>query len=147
MKDTIIFDLDGTLANIEHRLHYVKDGNSDWDGFFEACMDDEPILETIEIYNMIWMEGGARGYDVGIYSGRSDQVMDETRWWLNEYLPGYDFLRMREAGDHQPDWKLKRSWAEEVKDKVLCVFDDRNQVVDMWRSLGTKCYQVAPGGL
>jgi hypothetical protein len=31
------------------------------------------------------------------------------------------------------------------KDRILCVFDDRQKVVDMWRDNGIDCFQVAPG--
>jgi phosphoglycolate phosphatase-like HAD superfamily hydrolase len=43
---TVIFDLDGTLADLTHRLHYVKNGNRNWDKFFEECDKDLPIPEA-----------------------------------------------------------------------------------------------------
>jgi hypothetical protein len=30
-------------------------------------------------------------------------------------------------------------------DDIVCVFDDRQKVVDMWRDMGLTCMQVAPG--
>lgn len=36
----IIVDLDGTLANIDHRLHYIKQNKPDWNAFYGACKDD-----------------------------------------------------------------------------------------------------------
>ena len=49
-----------------------------------------------------------------------------------------------------PDNELKRKWfddliGEDDKDQVLCVFDDRQKVVDMWRELGLTCMQVDKG--
>jgi hypothetical protein len=53
---------------------------------------------------------------------------------------------MRAASDFTPDEELKRQWIEEYKlEHILCIFDDRKKVVDMWRSLGLTCFQVAPG--
>ena len=48
------------------------------------------------------------------------------------------------------DDKLKQKWFDDLigqdnKDQVLCVFDDRDKVVQMWRDMGLTCMQVAPG--
>jgi hypothetical protein len=55
---------------------------------------------------------------------------------------------MREAGDHRPDWIVKKEIYNNLISKefdVKLVFDDRQQVVDMWRSIGLTCFQVAEG--
>jgi hypothetical protein len=55
---------------------------------------------------------------------------------------------MREAGDSRKDSIVKQELYEkhiEPSYDVFVVLDDRNQVVDMWRSLGLVCLQVAPG--
>ena len=56
---------------------------------------------------------------------------------------------MRTIGDSTPDEILKRQWYEELpqndKERLVCVFDDRQKVVDMWRSIGVTCLQVAAG--
>ena len=45
------------------------------------------------------------------------------------------------------DSALKQMWLDTLidKDDVFAVFDDRQQVVDMWRSNGLTCFQVADG--
>ena len=40
---TIICDIDGTLADLHHRLHHIKNGNKNWDAFFAEVKDDLPI--------------------------------------------------------------------------------------------------------
>lgn len=57
-------------------------------------------------------------------------------------------LFMRKDGDFRPDWEVKKEiYEKELKDKyeILGVFEDRTQVVQMWRSLGLTCYQVCEG--
>ena len=45
-----------------------------------------------------------------------------------------------------PDNDLKQGWLDTIgKDNVAMVFDDRQQVVDMWRQNGLTCFQVADG--
>ena len=141
----VIFDLDGTLALIQHRRHFVEGDKKDWPAFFAACEDDEPNIPVIETYNAL----RDQGHTMWIYSGRSDEVQNDTVSWLYEHDIEFSRLRMREAGDHQPDEKLKMSWLK--KDfpvgyrNILCVFEDRNRMVKMWRGEGISCFQVAPG--
>ena len=54
MKSSVcIFDIDGTLANCDHRLHYVKNKPKNWDAFYSECMDDHviwPVAEILELF-------------------------------------------------------------------------------------------------
>lgn len=184
MKPLYIFDLDGTLALIEHRRHFLSkcgecggDGvienrdqnpkptrNSevewidchsckgggkfkpDWKAFFAACIDDQPNTPVIDTLHAL-IEGGA---DVEVWSGRSSEVMEQTKQWLQDHL-GVEDLRlcMRVEGDFTPDEILKRSWLESMSSRdrrrLVAVFDDRDKVVAMWRAAGVACFQVAPG--
>lgn len=36
----VVFDLDGTLADGDHRLHHITGETKDWRAFFAACGDD-----------------------------------------------------------------------------------------------------------
>jgi len=141
----VIFDLDGTLALIDHRRHLVENrqaSNDDWRTFFAACIDDEPNVPVITILQSLKYQG----FEIIIFSGRSDEVRPQTENWLQKHNIPYDRLVMRKEGDHRPDEKLKRNWLKGMdKSKILCVFDDRDKVVRMWREEGLTCFQVAPG--
>lgn len=143
-KKIIIFDLDGTLALIEHRRHLVSDGNNKWDEFYRECINDEMNYPVCVIFASL----ARAGYDVQIWSGRSDAVREQTESWLMDVL-GFNreiTLRMRPRGDCTPDDALKGRWLLEVGAKnILMVFDDRQKVVDMWRRYGVTCLQVAEG--
>ena len=176
MKPLYIFDLDGTLALIEHRRHFVerpacphcgwfkdcdhkRDGTRpaftpDWRSFFAACVDDAPNAPVIDTFRALKKAGA----EVWIWSGRSDEVRKETEAWLRKHkllsrapacFSAPESFRMRKAGDHQDDVALKSSWISEIEppewDRLTAVFDDRKRVVDMWRSSGVACFQVAPG--
>lgn len=158
-KPLYIFDLDGTLALIEHRRHFVEGPKKDWPAFFAACVDDQPNLPVIRTLQAL-RSGGA---EIWIWSGRSDEVKTQTVEWLCKHgcfgwptntLPAWPFgaperFRMRKAGDYQPDVKLKYGWLADLeppeRSRLTAVFDDRQSVVDMWRAAGVPCFQVAPG--
>lgn len=157
MKRVYIFDLDGTLALNEHRQHFVRNGNKDWDAFFEACDKDEPNMPVINTLRNLRKYGGV---EIWIWSGRSKSVLGKTMDWLwvhgimddrtFRYLGRDDNrFRMREEGDNTPDTDLKKSWLDQLDDidrkRIVAVFDDRNSVVKMWRQEGISCFQVAEG--
>jgi len=70
----VIFDLDGTIALIDHRRHFVEGKNKDWDMFFKACVNDEPNKPVIEILNILSL----KGYIIIIVSGRSADMRDRN---------------------------------------------------------------------
>ena len=153
MKPLYIFDLDGTLALIEHRRKYVERprGEQDWKEFYAACVHDVPNEPVIRI-----MESLRRFADVWIFSGRSDEVAAQTIDWLVKHTSFMRWeltlgqeLTMRQEGDYTPDDVLKKRWLdsmlEEDRRRLVAVFDDRDRVVQMWRKAGFTCLQVAAG--
>ena len=147
-KDKIvIFDLDGTLALIDDRrdLATKDNGKFDWDVFFnpDNISLDLPNVPVIQMANILHKQG----FRIFILSGRSDVTHQATVDWLNDNGVWWDHLVMRPQNQlYLPDNDLKQGWLDTIgKDNVAMVFDDRNQVVDMWRQNGLTCFQVADG--
>ena len=163
-KDVILCDLDGTLADVNHRLHFINnpDGTkktrkeSDWDSFHTECINDAPNRDVIEIMESLirgaWMGCNICGsYERKVYflSGRNDVVRAETVEWLQKHVhEDWDYeelLIMRKNGDFRPETEVKLEMVRELgltPDDVLCILDDRQCVVDMWRANGFRCLQV-----
>jgi hypothetical protein len=139
----VAFDLDGTLCNIEHRLHYIHNKPSNWPAFFRACVDDKPVFPIIRVAEAMWNAG----HTIELWSGRSDVVREQTEACLKEWGVKYHILRMRRDGDYRADNVVKGEWYDSLAphEKPALAFDDRQQVVDMWRSRSVLCAQVAPG--
>lgn len=144
-KKIIVFDLDGTLANIEHRLHFIQGEKKDWDAFYAACINDKPIWPVIDAnWALVAANQIFRG-EIVILTGRSRAVEHETQEWLEYFSIDYDELVMRSPKDYRPDHEFKRQWAEPYKHRIHSVYEDRSRVVQMWRELGVTCFQVANG--
>ncbi len=135
----IIFDLDGTLADCEHRRHFVDKGKlckwshsndgeyytdglmgnkvdwkPNWNAFYEACDYDEPIESVISVFTQL-METSYN--QISIWSGRCESVKDKTLKWLHDYVPRsirIEELKMRPVGDYTPDDELKERWLDEA---------------------------------
>lgn len=136
----VVFDLDGTLALTEHRVHHLSGARKNWRAFYAACDQDglsHPIIQTLLALD-------AAGNEVEIWSGRSDEVQDKTTAWLEAHGLGHIPIRTRKEGDHRADTVVRAEWLDEGRTPDL-VFEDRASVVQMWRSRGITCAKVAPG--
>lgn len=159
MKSVYIFDIDGTIADCSHRLHHIQppaglihfepgetDWKPDWDTFYSLCVNDKPIDNVCHLLRILQMKPYI---EIIFITGRSEKWREHTVEWLKRQgclHPVY--LLMRADGDHRPDYEIKKEiYDEHIKDKfnVLGVFEDRDQVVQMWRNMGLTCYQVADG--
>lgn len=144
MRPLYIFDLDGTLADISHRRHFVENKANRWTEFYAACTKDAPNRPVI-----LTAQALAGDNEIWIFSGRSDEVWPQTRSWLLFNSVPYDHLQMRPEGDYTPDDVLKKQWLDNMlvddRERLVAVFEDRDRMVRMWRAAGVPCFQVAPG--
>ena len=166
MKNTVIFDLDGTLANIDvRRKKSLKpNGKMDWDIFFDPLnvlrldIANEPVIKMAQMFHK-------DGFKVVIFSGRNDRSFHMTKLWLEQRDVPFDLLVMRPDKFQADSWpiangnsatKEMRFMPDEILkknmldtfvdiDDVFLVVDDRNKVVKMWRDLGLDVFQVADG--
>lgn len=139
-----LVDIDGTIANNEHRIHYITNGHKDWDKWHANAHKDEPIEQMVEILDL------AYGADIKIVlcTGRDEKCREDTLEWLNEHEIPYNALYMRKLGDRRDDDIVKFELLERIYEdgyQPVLVFDDRDRVVKMWRAAGLRCFQVAPG--
>lgn len=140
----VIFDIDGTLANCNHRRHFVEGKKKDFDSFYNAMADDTVNENIKNICNLLW----SNGFHIIICTGRPEEYRFITQKWLADNGIDYVELLMRpDERRHNPDYEVKRDMLGEILDvrEVLMAFDDRDQVVKMWRANGIQCLQVAEG--
>lgn len=140
----IIFDIDSTLANTDHRHHFLHETPKNWKAFFEASVDDTPIMPTVEMYRALY---GVHTSKVEIWTGRPEIYRVTTRDWLRKHVgPStlYCPLKMRAHKDQRDDTVVKLEFID-PDDPPDLIFEDRDRVVRAFRRLGYTVYQVAPG--
>lgn len=150
-KQIVVVDLDGTLCNIDHRLHYVNGAKKDWKNFNKEIPND-PVnawcSDIINAYEVRHEEFGSPCPTIVFCSGRDDSNRKNTQNWLDKHLFGGIPLFMRPRDDFRQDSIIKEIILDfELKPKydILFAIDDRQQVVDTWRKHGIVCLQCAPG--
>lgn len=140
----IIFDIDGTLADLTHRRHFVASKPKNWDAFQALAHKDVPFEPVAVLARSL----ATLAHRIVLCSGRGEQERPVTEAWLAQHQITHERLYMRAEGDYRADDLIK----EELLDHILSdgfspqiVFDDRARVVAMWRRRGLICAQVAEG--
>ena len=141
--DLVIFDLDGTLANVKHREPLIDGTFAGWHRYNCACIDDTLYSRVAEVAKAL----NRQGYAFWVASGRPVEMMAATRYWFHAYCVVPDRIILRPVGDERPSAELKRSWLHDgtiPRECVLCVFDDDPAAVAMWRAEGLTCFACGP---
>jgi hypothetical protein len=142
----IVFDIDGTLANIEHRLDYVRSKPKNWAAFDAGIPNDKVNRFVAEAFHSL----SAARNTIVLASGRSERSREATVAWLTKNnLHTWDNLYMRKADDFRSDDIVKREMLDQIiadyGRKPDMVFDDRPRVVRMWRDAGIFVFNVYQG--
>lgn len=140
IKKAIIIDLDGTLADCEHRVHHLHKTPKDWKSFYSGLINDELNSWCHDLMKAM----KNTGFELLIVTGREETYRQESISWLEKYNIEYDALYMRGKKDYREDSEIKKEiYLDKIKDKydVSFVLDDRLSVVKMWRELGLTCLQ------
>lgn len=144
MKDTYVFDLDGTLADGRHRLHLLPHADvahktQSWDTFNLAADKDMPFLDNIALMNQLYQLGKR----IIILTGRCDIAKHITEKWLWEHGCNFNQLIMRPQDDHRKDIQFKEEKLKEIGlQRIVACFDDLEHVAKHIRSLGVTCHLV-----
>lgn len=143
-RNCIIFDLDGTICDVAHRRQFVATKPRNWDAWNKGLVNDTPIPAVKFVYQALRHQYES---DLIIVSGRSDDYKEQTIKWLTDNEIFYDEIYMRKYKDHRDDSIVKGEIADEIQKthNIICVFDDRKRVVDMWINRGIWVFDCGQG--
>ena len=144
MIKVIVFDIDGTLVDIEHRRKFVASKPKNWKAFTAGIPLDTPHEEIIFLAKIFYKHN----HRIILCSGRGEESRQATEDQMQKFDVAFDALYMRQQGDYRQDSIVKVELLQQIRDKYgnpYLWFDDRQQVVDAIRAAGVKVLQVAPG--
>lgn len=139
--ECILVDLDGTLADCDHRRGHLE--QKDWDTFFRL-MGADPVNRWCRYL----IQTRSDHVEIVIVTGRPERWRQVTEDWLDTHQITRAALFMRPENDFRKDDVVKE---EILKQQILprwrpfFAIDDRRQVVDMWRRNGIVTLQCAEG--
>ena len=139
----VIVDIDNTLSVNKKRYELAtkSDGSIDWDVLYDYdnVISDEPNYPMIDIVNGLHSK-----YEIYILTSRPRMILNSTQDWLEIHRVKYDALFMRSEENHYiKDVELKQKMYNDfIKDDVFCAFDDRQNIIDLWTSLGIPSFKV-----
>jgi hypothetical protein len=129
-----IFDVDGTLANVDPYLHHVRGSNRDYEAFHEASIDALPNIEVVEMLNHAFFDQ----MHVIIVTSRKEVWRGLTSYWLAKNDIGHHALYMRSDNDNRPDYEVKKDILLKIKKhwNVIHAVDDNPNVIKLWEDYG-----------
>lgn len=133
-RPVAVIDIDGTVADVQHRLHLLdSDSPTKWADFFDAAGDDPVLPDGAELAHEL-----AADHDIVWLTGRPVRLAELTRRWLAEHgLPQGELL-MQPQGDKRPARlvKLERVLELQQRRTVVLIVDDDPRVVSQLREAG-----------
>ncbi|WP_174861384.1 phosphatase domain-containing protein [Embleya hyalina] len=128
-----VFDLDGTVADTRHRLHFVEARPRDWDAFFAAAAQDAPLAEGVELART-----SAEAHEVVYMTGRPERCRRDTVDWLDRHGLPAGRLLMRAERDRRPARVAKPELLRKLARgrTVAMVVDDDALVCDAYQAAG-----------
>tara|TARA_B100001057_G_C22857721_1_gene953312 strand:+ start:183 stop:608 length:426 start_codon:yes stop_codon:yes gene_type:complete len=139
MKKIILCDIDGTIANNDHRQHFLQ-GKKDWDGFFSELKNDLPIKKII---NQI-IDLQSKGKKIIFITGRPERYRHSTEKWLSKYFTFEIEVIMRKDNDRKNKLVTKKEMFDLRfnSDEIYCCFENDDLLIDLWTSLGIDTIKV-----
>lgn len=125
-----IYDVDGTLANVDPYLHYVRGSNRDYDAFHEASIGALPNVEVVEMLNNSVNDK----HSILIVTSRKEKYRGLTSMWLAKNNIRCHGLFMRADNDNRPDYEAKKDMLDNISKlwDVTYAVDDNPNVIKLW---------------
>jgi len=137
-RKIVVVDIDGTIADVSHRLHHIHGKKKDWKRFFEGMDRDTPITSVVDHVRKL-----AREHEIVMLTGRPNSYRERTEAWLKAFDIPHSKLLMRPAGDHRPDYVTKAELMRSLDlDSIALALDDRPPVCVEYRKLGVRCVLI-----
>lgn len=132
MKKIILCDIDGTIANNDHRQHFLE-GKKDWESFFKELVNDKPIHSVIQIINNEYK----LGKNIIFLTGRPERYRHSTHNWLKTYFNFEIHMFMRQDNDQRNKLIVKKEIFEKNfnTEHIEYIIDNDIDLLKMWKSM------------
>ncbi len=146
----LICDLDGTLSNASHRVHFIERRPKDWNSFFKGQIKDPVNQWCLDLIQ----EKANEGVKILFVTARPENQSRSTIEWLHQKTSfkveiGQN-LFMRPNGDRREDVIIKNKIYEDLIKphfEVVLAVDDKETIIEMWKTHGINACLCTNQGL
>lgn len=139
----VVFDMDGVISDASGRQHLLSRPHRDWDAFFEACGQDDPVDEIARLLTLL-----EDRLSIVLLTARPVDVRPQTLAWLERHELRWDLLVMRQGGDYTASRRFKKAALEDLRTRgfqIQLAFEDDRRNVEMFHSAGVPCVYIHSG--
>lgn len=140
----VIFDMDGTLANVTGIRHHLipHKHRKDFDTFHRESVNVPPhnhVVNAAQAAHLL-------GLDILVVTARKHMWRHQTAWWLAIHNVPSTALYMRGNDDNRKDYEVKRDILAQIRKRhtVMHAWDDNPAIIQLWEEEGIPC-TVVPG--
>jgi FMN phosphatase YigB (HAD superfamily) len=142
-----IFDVDGTLANVDSILHHVvnKDRTSEkfkknFNKFHAESVNVPPHFDVVEMLTHAWHDQ----QDIIVVTARKEMWRPQTAYWLSKWKIPHHVLFMRENDDNRPDYEVKKDILDQINKiwDVTHAVDDNPKIIRLWQENGISTTKI-----
>lgn len=149
MKTAVIFDMDGTLADVSSIRHHLNKFDETkrrvmkhFHRFHAESVSVPPhqhVVNAAQIAHMM-------GHEVLIVTARKHMWRHHTAWWLAMHNVPSDMLMMRGNEDNRKDYEVKKDMLETIRQgyDVIHAWDDNINIIRLWEENGIPT-TIVPG--
>lgn len=134
LPTAMVFDIDGVLADVRHRLHHVQRRPKDWNAFFAAAPADPLLAPGAQL-----VDSAARdGHTIVYLTGRPERCRRDTEDWLARHGLAAGAVHMRRDTDRRPARLTKVETLRQLswRHRIEAFIDDDAAVVEQVRAAG-----------
>ncbi|MFL6162655.1 MAG: hypothetical protein ACJ74U_10520 [Jatrophihabitantaceae bacterium] len=128
-----VFDIDGVVADVRHRVHFVERRPRDWGRFFAAAAAD-----ALSEVGAGWAKRAAADHDLVWLTGRPERLRAVTVRWLGQHGLPAGRLLMRADQDYRPAREYKVAELRRIagRDQIAVFVDDDPAVIEAAAAAG-----------
>ena len=141
--DAVVFDMDGTLADVSSIRHYVSGENRDFHRFHEESVNVPANEDVVDMAR----KASDEGKKVIVVTARRAKYRPHTAMWLAQHQVPSDAMYMRSSTDSRPDREVKEDIYRRMSRSfnVVHAVDDNPSILDLWQQHGISTTAVDSG--
>lgn len=135
-----IFDVDGTLADVDPLLHWIVNQDRTTENFKRNF--DKFHSESIycvphsNVVDMLWEK--VNDFDIIVVTARQEKWRAHTAYWMVKNDIPHTAMFMRQDKDFRPDYEIKKDILDHVNLfwDVKHAVDDNPNIIRLWEENG-----------